>query len=101
MEKQHLPKVKIGGHQYKIRYKKGLARLHDAAGMSCASNLSIILDPDGKQSHIDEVFWHEVVEQINYQHELNLPHNTITTFGCCLQQVLADNPRIVKEFSRR
>lgn len=98
---KHLPKVKIGGHRYRVKWKKGLARLHDAAGMSCASNLTIILDPDGKQSHISAVFWHEVVEQVNYLHELNLPHETITTLGECLYQVLADNPGIVKEFSGR
>jgi hypothetical protein len=96
-----LPKVKIGGHRYRVIWKKELARLHGVAGMSCASNLSIILDPAGKQSHISAVFWHEVVEQINYLHELNLPHETITTLGECWYQVLADNPRIVKEFSGR
>ena len=92
-------KVKIGGHQYRIRYKKGLARNHDAAGMSCANALDIILDPDGKKSHINEVFRHEVIEQVNYCHELNLPHDTITTLGCCLQQILSDNRKIVKEFT--
>ena len=94
-----LPKIKIGGRRYRIRWKKNLARHHDAAGMSCASNQTIVLDSGGKKSHIDAVFWHEVVEQINYIHELNLPHPTITTLGECLQQVLSDNPRIVKEFS--
>jgi hypothetical protein len=97
--KRHLPKCKIGGHKYGIKWKKELARLHDAAGMSCASNLSIILDPAGKESHVKAVFWHEVIEQINYLHELNLPHETITTIGECVFQVLTDNKKIVREFS--
>jgi len=91
--------VKINGHWYRIKYKENLARNHDAAGMSCANALVILLDPSGKKSHIDEVFWHEVIEQINYIHELALPHDTITTLGSCLQQVLTDNPDVVKEFS--
>ena len=90
--------VKIGGHIYKIKYKRGLARLHDAAGMSCASTLDITLDPDGKKSHIDEVFWHEVIEQINYLYELNLPHPTISVLGSGLQQVLTDNKKVVKVY---
>jgi hypothetical protein len=92
-------RVKIGGHHYRIKYKKSLARNLDAAGMSCANNLSILLEKDGKKSHIDEVFWHEIVEQINFLYELNLPHNTITTLGCSLHQVLTDNHEIVREFS--
>ncbi len=95
-----LPKVKIGGHRYRVSYKPNLARNHEAAGMSCANTLEIILDPEGKKSHINEVFWHEVVEQINYLHELDLPHATISTLGSCIQQVLTDNPEITKEFSR-
>jgi hypothetical protein len=93
-------KVKIGGHEYSVKFQEDLARNHDAAGMSCANKLVIILEKRGKKSHVNEVFWHEVIEQINYQHELSLPHNTITTLGCCIQQVLTDNPEIVKEFSR-
>jgi hypothetical protein len=99
MKSKDNTKIKIGGHCYHIRYEKGLARNHEAAGMSCANELSIILDPDGKKSHINEIFWHEVVEQINYLHELSLSHSTITTLGTCLQQILSDNPETVEEFT--
>jgi hypothetical protein len=100
MDTEMKPKtVKIGGHHYRIKWKKNLARREDAAGRSCASNLAIHLDPDGSKSHIDEVFWHEVIEQINYLYELNLPHAQISILGAAFFQVLSDNPKIVKEFS--
>jgi hypothetical protein len=96
-----LPKVKIGGHRYRVRYKNGIARHRGALGVSCGSKLSIDLEPDLKRSQINATFWHEVIEQVNDMHELELSHSTITTLGECLYQVLADNPRVVTEFSGR
>jgi hypothetical protein len=84
--------VKIAGHRYKVIFKKNLYRDYDAAGRSCANNLVIDLDPTGAESHIDEVFWHEVVEQLNYRYELGLSHEKISVLGVALHQFYADNP---------
>lgn len=93
---KRLKTVKIGGRTYRIKYKDGLARLHDAAGRSCASKCTIDIDPVGATHHKREIFWHEVIEQLNYIYELNLPHSTITVLGAGLYQVLADNPGILE-----
>jgi len=93
---KRLKKVKIAGHWYRIKWVKGLYRDHDTAGMSNANKLTIELDPTGKRSHQMEVFIHEVVEQLNYRYELNLPHNTISALGAGIFQVLNDNPGILE-----
>ncbi len=90
-------RIKIGGHWYRVEWKKNLYRDHDAAGMSNANKLTIDLDPTGEPSHIDEIFWHEIIEQINYRFELNLPHDKISILGAVLHQIVTDNPGLLGE----
>ena len=92
-------KVKIGGHWYKIEFKRHLSQNHGAAGTSCANDLKIRIDSNREKSQRDEIFWHEVFEQLSEMYELNLPHPAITLLGSAFQQVLTDNHKIVKEFS--
>jgi hypothetical protein len=90
-----LKKVKIAGHSYKIKYKDSLVREHGATGMSSEANCDIILQTGGKRSHRQEIFIHEIVEQINGRFEIGLSHDKITSIAASLFQVLKDNPDLL------
>jgi len=45
--------------------------------------------------------WHEVTEAINNEYNLGLNHQTITTIGSAIHQVLRDNPNILLEITKK
>lgn len=91
--------VKIAGHQYRVKFKKNLQRDFNAQGMSCDTNLTILLDPSGKKSHQKEVLAHEIVEQWNYRYEIGLSHDKITILGIALFQLLEENPNLMEKLA--
>jgi hypothetical protein len=91
-----IPKqVKIGGHLYQISVIPELENDRGSAGESCARRLTINVDAGGAQTHQEEVFCHEIIEQWNYRCELGLSHDKTTIIGFLLHQFIVDNPQLL------
>ncbi len=89
-------KVKIGGHEYSCKVVPCLGRDYGADGRSCGNSLEIEIEETLPQQNKESVLIHEILEQINYRYELNLPHEKITILETALYQVIRDNPEIFK-----
>ena len=86
--------VRIGGHDYYCGLEENLARDKECNGASCGNALRIVIDRSLPQQNRESVFIHEVLEQINYRFELNLPHEKITILETALYAFLQDNPEV-------
>lgn len=89
-------KVKIGGHEYTCKTAPFLGRDHSASGRSCGNSLEIEIEETLPQQNKESTLIHEILEQINYRYELDLPHEKISILETALYQVIRDNPDIVK-----
>ena len=87
-------KIKICGHEVRVEFEEHITRDRGAMGQSCGSANWIKLDESLPQTVLDSTFLHEIIEQINYNYELELPHNKITTLETALYQILHDNKLI-------
>ena len=95
-----IPKtLKIGGLVFEVKIEHGVvAGREDVALGLCDTNLCVIkIDKVLGQSLKESVLLHEILEAINAMHELQLPHNAITTLETALYQILKDN-RLLKEW---
>ena len=84
-------KLKIGGHEYSVTETDNLLRDSQAAGHSCGNGLYIGIDSSMPQSNKESTLLHEIIEQINYLNNLNLPHQVISTLETSLYQVFTEN----------
>jgi hypothetical protein len=86
--------IKIGGHWYEIKEIDmwSVAHSQDYGSMDFES-ATIMLNGNSTitESRKNETLLHEILEAINAQHELELPHATLTTLSEVLFQVLVDN----------
>ena len=89
-------KVKIGGHEYTCKTVPCLGRDHSANGRSCGNSLEIEIEETLPQQNKESTLIHEILEQINYRHELDLPHEKISILETALYQIMRDNPQTVK-----
>ena len=84
-------KIKIGAKKYDV--VRG-DHMKDRGNTSPASvnfyDLKIWVSEKANDFN-SECFMHEVVEAINYQYELGLPHNKITILGEVLYQIIKEN----------
>ena len=91
-------KIKIGGHQYEIKVIDGDVSGMSEAGLCYRNNHIIFIN---KADFMDEsaknvTLFHEIIEAINYNYELKLPHQAITILAETIYQVLIDNKLLNK-----
>lgn len=97
-EQMNIPnKLKIGGLVYDVILENG-KKEHGSVniGATSSSSLKIWIEKEMPKSLQISTLIHEVLESINYQNDLNLTHQTITTLENNLYQVLNDN-KLLKE----
>lgn len=86
-------KVKIGGHIYAV----DLVSPNEVEGNNGVTWLKlqkILIDKDVPKDRQDSVLIHEIIEVINNDYELELPHRTIQCLEEVLHQVIKDNPSV-------
>lgn len=93
-----MKKVKIGGIWYKIEYKKDLGRDREHLGECNCNTAKINLDSSLNDDVEKKVLLHEIIEAINWENELKLEHNKISTLEMNLYQVIIDNKELIKSF---
>jgi len=91
VHKEDCLKIKIGGVDYSIVFDPTLLSKEDKFAESDFISAKIRVDPGSDDQIQEEAIMHEVFEVINKQHELHLPHRTITTLSNAWFQVQKDN----------
>lgn len=91
-------KIKLFGHEIEVNIDEALERRTGAYGQFSVNTLSMSLDGQVPQSIRLATVVHESVEAINYFHELNLPHNVISSISTGIFELLAENKDITQAF---
>lgn len=93
----HIPNnVKIGGHTYCIELVSPNI-IEGDNGQTWLKLQKIRIDKDLPQDRKDSVLVHEILEVINSDYELELPHKTIQCLEELIHMVIKDNPKVFKE----
>ena len=88
-------KLKIGGHLCDIIYDDTYKEHGDThAGTTIPAYTKIFISTIASKSVQEETLIHEIIEFINNGNDLQLSHQSISTLGECLYQVLKDNKLI-------
>lgn len=90
MDIKDIKNIFIGAINYKITEVEGLASNHNALGRQCGNMAAIEIDINIPEKVKRKVLFHEILEAINYEFELNLEHEKITILessilGCIKQ----------------
>ena len=86
-----IPKtIKISGYEFKVNLSTR-KELEDDFGTMDMETLTICIEKGIDEQLQYSTLLHEVIETINYIHELDLDHSKIMTLETCLYQVLCYN----------
>jgi len=88
-----LPKeIKIGGLVYKIEEKDlRITEVENNSGYCRVNDEKIVINSELTENVKESTLLHEIIEAINFNHQLELPHSTIMTLEATLYQVIKDN----------
>lgn len=84
-------KLKICGMDCEITKVENYARDYNFLGTFCGNDSIIKLDNALKLNIEQKTLLHEIIEAINYQFELDLEHNKISTIESALFWIIKDN----------
>ena len=86
-------KVKISGHIVQIEVTKDRVKYHGTDSSGCAALMQnkIFIEANNNIQFQHEVLMHEILEHINYQYQIEMPHDKLTTLSQALYQVMKDN----------
>jgi len=85
------PKIKIGGHLFDVEYQSEEETGYEHSGSKLGWKNKIWLQKDMVQSKKESVLFHEILEELNYQHEFKLDHQVLSSIAEGFYQVLVDN----------
>ena len=90
--------IQIGGKHYTVDFCDSTIKYGDSRAGFCRTDIQIIVinNRNPFESQV-EVLLHEVIEIINGQCTLDLTHQTISTLGELLFQVLPQISKLLKE----
>ena len=91
MRKVKTYKINLLGKPHTLIYRPVVGMEDEASGAYCAEELQIEIDPRYNLVYQREALVHEIIEQINAQCELELPHIKIQILGMGISQALNDN----------
>jgi len=88
-----LPKeVKIGGLSYKVEEKDlNKEECNNNCGYCRTTEELIVINSELPDNVKESTLLHEIIEALNYNYQLELPHATIMTLEATLYQVIKDN----------
>ena len=86
-----LSKIKIGGHLFDVEYQSEDEVGYEHSGSKFGWRNKIRLQKDMAQSKRESVLFHEILEELNYQHEYKLDHQVLSSIAEGFYQVLKDN----------
>ena len=89
-KKTNIPnQIEVGAHKIPIIFKPDILTHAIAYGLFDKDKMAIYIDEtlEDNSSIAWEVFWHEVIEALNYVTEASMEHRDIQTIGLLLHQV--------------
>lgn len=89
-------KIKIGGLIYDVKHQKNVSRDRGSLGISCGNSQEIEIEESLSDQMKKHVLIHEIIEQINFLYELDLPHPKILILEAAIYQVITDNSEVFK-----
>lgn len=91
-------KLKVGGHFYEVLKHFDRAKIDgdNNLGTHSGTFLKIWLETNMSLSMQEDVFFHELVEAINFQYNIELNHHQVSLVSSAFYQVLTDN-QMLKE----
>lgn len=92
----NIEKIKIGGINYKLKQMDNYARDFGMMGSHCGNSSEIIIDKGLAECRKYKTIIHEILEAINFEYELDLDHNKITTLETSLYAVIKDNKDLIQ-----
>ena len=84
-------KIDILGHPYELTIDPTVQLEEKSTGACCPPALWMRITPNCPKSRQEETALHEIIEAINYELELQLPHEKITQISTALHQVFKTN----------
>lgn len=94
-EKLEGKQVLVRGIRYTILFDDTLQAIESELGRINYMAATITLDGNLSDQVGMAFLWHEIVEIIDHQEELNLKHHKIQTLGFSLRQIVEDNRGIL------
>ena len=91
MRKAKTYKIHLLGKPYTLIYRAVIGMEDEASGAFNAADMEIEIDPRYNLAYQKEALIHEIIECINAQCELELPHPKIQILGMGISQALNDN----------
>ena len=91
MQVKDIKKLKIMGHEYKVKHSKDLINDKSAIGYISFSKTTIWISTDISESRKRESILHEIMEALNCHMDLKLKHSTISRIAEGMLVVLRDN----------
>lgn len=83
--------IKIGGVIYLIETAKDRDINFNAGCLNTIERIIRISDKAVNQDSKEDVVIHEIIEAINWMNSLELTHQSISTIGSALYQIIKDN----------
>ena len=88
----NIPKsLKILAHEYEIEIDPEMLIAGSSMGLCCSNILKIKVAGGIPKSMQADTILHEIIEALNYQLELGLDHNVISSLSASLLSVIIDN----------
>jgi hypothetical protein len=78
----------VAGHSIDVVLEEDVVEKSSAYGYFSPGKMQIVIDSGLQQSLMEETFWHEVVEVLNFLAEANMEHHSIQVFGLFLHQII-------------
>lgn len=92
----NIDNIKIGGINYKLKQMDNYARDFGMMGSHCGNSSEIIIDKGLIKDRKEKTIIHEILEAINFEYELDIDHNKITTLETSLYAVIKDNKNLIE-----
>lgn len=91
MQVKDIKKLKIMGHEYKVKHCKDLIKKNNAIGYINFNKTTIWISTEISESRKRESILHEIIEALNCHMDLKLKHSVIVRIAEGMLVVLRDN----------
>lgn len=93
--------IRICGKDWSVKWQPDLLVTRECRAECRPHTLEIVFDPSLIEVNAREGLLHEVLEAIDQEFDLDIPHHAIEALGVVLHQALVDNPALVEALTGR
>jgi hypothetical protein len=93
-----IKRIKVQSYTHSVRKVKDFGEETGYFAAFDPINQEFLYDASVKDCELGNHLMHEVMESINWQNDLKLPHSKLSTISTAICSVLRDNPEFVRLF---